>query len=143
MTTTILKKSIVLKASAEHVWKALTDPDQIRVYFFGTNTITDWKKGSPIFFRGEWDGKAYEDKGTILEIELNRFIRYNYWSSFSAKPDLPENYANITYEIETTEEQTLLTIAQDGFDSQEAYDHSMASWESVLKGMKTLVEQSS
>ena len=136
----ILQKSILLAAPVDRVWKALTDPDDIRIYFFGTNTVTDWKKGSPIYFRGVWDGKEYEDKGTILTIEKPVLIRYNYWSSMSTKPDVPENYSIITYQLEKNQQGTRLTVSQDNFDSREAYDHSSASWESVLHDLKKLVE---
>ena len=43
------------------VWDALTNPDQIKKYFFGTNAISDWKVGSPLEFKGEWEGKEYHD----------------------------------------------------------------------------------
>jgi len=40
--------SITVNATAARVWKALTDPRQIKKYLFGTETTTDWKRGSPI-----------------------------------------------------------------------------------------------
>ena len=57
-----LKTSIIINAPAAQVWKALTDPAIIKQYFFGTNVETDWKKGSPITWTGEWEGKTYQDK---------------------------------------------------------------------------------
>ena len=59
--------SIIINASPEKIWEALTVPEKVKEYFFGTNLVTDWKVGSPILFRGEWEGKAYEDKSTVLE----------------------------------------------------------------------------
>ena len=56
------------------VWEALTKPELIRQYFFGTQASSDWKEGSPITFKGEWEGKKYEDKGTILDIEPNKTL---------------------------------------------------------------------
>lgn len=135
-----LTKSFLISASKAAVWKALTDPDIIRQYFFGTNTVTDWKVGSPIYFRGEWDGKAYEDKGTVVANEPLKLIRYNYWSSFSTKPDSPENYANITYLLEESNGTTTLTITQDGIENEEALKHSEGNWVMVMDGMKKLVE---
>jgi Uncharacterized conserved protein len=140
MTNTIITKSIDIHATVSQVWNALTKPELIKVYLFGTDTITDWKKGSPIFFRGEWEGKAYEDKGTILEIEEKKFLKYSYWSSFSNKADVPENYANVTYELIPKAELTTLVVAQDGLDSQERFDHSDALWGMVLENIKKLVE---
>ena len=34
----------------------------------GTNMQTTWEVGSPITWKGEWKGSAYEDKGTVLRV---------------------------------------------------------------------------
>jgi len=73
--------SIKIQATIREVWEALTNPELIKKYLFGTNTITDWEVGSPIRFTGEWEGKTYEDKGTILGIQNNKLLKYDYWSS--------------------------------------------------------------
>lgn len=134
--------TIEINAGAAEVWKALTDPAIVKQYFFGTNLVTDWKKGSPIYFRGEWDGKPYEDKGTILDIEPERFVTYNYWSSMSGTPDIPENYATIKYELTRKETKTELSIVQDGIASEEQQKHSEENWRLVMGGMKKLTEGS-
>lgn len=138
---TTLHKSISIKASAEQVWNALTDPELIKEYFFDTDTKTDWKKGSPIVFSGVWDGLPYEDKGIILDIEPRKFVTYSYWSSFSGTEDKPENYANITYELQDKGDETVLTVIQEGFKNQEALDHSAQNWGYVLDSLKKLVEE--
>jgi uncharacterized protein YndB with AHSA1/START domain len=136
-----LKKSIEINSSVSKVWEVLTNPELIKLYFFGTNCVTDWKKGSQIFFRGEWDGKAYEDKGTILDIENEKFIYYNYWSSFSGTADIPENYANIRYELTSENDTTIFTVIQEGFKSKEALEHSETNWGMILEGLKKVAEQ--
>jgi len=45
-----VSKSIAINSTAGEVWDALTKPEKIKVYLFGTETITDWKVGSPIVF---------------------------------------------------------------------------------------------
>src|SRR5437868_6447426 len=105
--------SVEIHADANTVWEALTDPEKIKKYFFGTETRSEWKVGSPITFTGVWEGKPYEDKGTILEIIPGQLLRYNYWSSFSGTEDQAENYANITYRLETAGNITRLMITQD------------------------------
>lgn len=47
-----LTKSIRIIASTAKVWEALTNPERIKQYFFGTECINDWKKGSPILYKG-------------------------------------------------------------------------------------------
>src|SRR5437773_1994539 len=90
--------NITISVPATKVWKALTTPSIIKQYFFGTDAIPDWKVGSPLTFKGEWQGKQYEDKGTILDLIPQKLFKYSYWSSMSGREDTPENYADITYE---------------------------------------------
>jgi len=75
-----VSKSIEINSNAEAVWDVLTNPEKIRVYLFGTETITDWKVGSPIIFQGEYEGHKYKDKGNVLENKPNKLLRYNYCS---------------------------------------------------------------
>ena len=130
-----LKKSISINSSILKVWEALTNPELIKKYFFGTECVTDWKKGSPILFKGIWDGKPYEDKGKIIDIEKEKFIHYSYWSAFSGTEDIPENYATIKYELSTDYKTTTFTIIQEGFETQEACDHSSKNWGHVMEGL--------
>lgn len=136
-----LSKSIRINASLAKVCEALTNPDLIKIYFFGTECISDWKKGSPLLFRGIWEGNSYEDKGTILDIQKEKFIMYNYWSSFSGTEDIPENYAVIRYELSSDHEATKLTVIQEGFKTQDALDHSEKNWGYVMNSLKELVEK--
>jgi len=135
----IAKKSVTIPASAEKVWKALTDPVMIKQYFFGTEAVSKWKVGSPIVFRGVWEGKPYEDKGTILALEKGKLLKYNYWSSFSGTEDVAANYANIIYSLTPDNGNTVLTITQDNCKSAEARDHSVKNWSMVLDNLVKLL----
>ena len=132
---------ITIDASAARVWQALTDPDLIRKYFFGTNTESTWKPGTPVKFSGEWEGKTYEDKGTVLEAVPEKKLKYNYWSSMSGIEDKPENYANITYTLEERNGSTLLTVHQDNIPDEKMREHSEANWKMVLNQLKQLLEK--
>ncbi|HEX3008364.1 MAG TPA: SRPBCC family protein [Bacteroidales bacterium] len=133
------KVTTIIDAPVARVWKALTDPSEIKEYFFGTETISDWKKGSSIKFRGEWEGTSYEDKGTILEVIPEKKLVYNYWSSMSNTEDIPENYANITYNLSLSGNGTLLEIIQDGIADEAKKAHSEANWQMILDNLKTVV----
>jgi uncharacterized protein YndB with AHSA1/START domain len=135
-----LTKSISINAPISKVWEALTNRELIKEYFFGTDCISDWKKGSPIVYRGIWDGKAYEDKGNIIDIEPGKFIFYNYWSSMSNKEDIPENYDEIRYELSTNNNQTIFTVIQHNIKTQEAHDHSATNWGYIMDGLKKMLE---
>jgi uncharacterized protein YndB with AHSA1/START domain len=132
--------STIIHAPVETVWDALTNPSIIKQYFFGTNLVTDWKPGNPLSFHGEWEGKAYEDKGTVLEFIPNKSLSYSYLSSWSNMPDLPENYLHITYKVQPVQEGTELTITQTNYDEERA-KHSEGNWAMVIDGLRKIVEQ--
>lgn len=141
INTLTLETSVSIKASKSIVWSALTDPEQIKKYFFGTETVSDWKVGSPITFSGVWEGKPYMDKGTILQIEKEKILKYNYWSSFSGNEDKPENYANIIYSLEEKNGETIFSILQDNIKTTEVRDHSEQNWKMVMNSLKELLEK--
>ena len=136
-----LSTSLFIPTSKENVWEALTNPELIAQYFFGTNCKCDWKKGSPITFSGEFNGASYLDKGTILDIEPLHFIEYDYFSSFSGLEDLPENYKIIRYELHEENGQTTFTIKQNNFDTEEARDHSEKSWGMIMEGLSRVATE--
>ena len=89
-----------IDASGDRVWNALTDPEQIKQYMFGSTVSTDWKPGSPIVWKGEYEGKPYEDKGEIVKVERPRRLELTHFSSASGLADRPENYHTLVYELE-------------------------------------------
>ena len=137
----VVTKSVTVKATKSKVWDALTNPETIKKYFFGTETESDFKKGSPIYYRGVWEGKSYEDKGTILEIEKEKLFKHDYWSSMSGTEDKQENYATITYTLSGNDGNVTLTVTQTNVASEEQKEHSEKNWEMVFQGMKELIEK--
>lgn len=135
-----LKTTITVKAPASAVWKALTDPAIVKQYFFGTNVESDWKKGSPVTWSGEWEGKAYKDKGNVLEITPGKYVKYSYWSSMSGTEDKLENYQNVSYNLSEKDGVTTLEIGQDNIKDEAAKEHSEQNWQHIFGKMKELVE---
>jgi uncharacterized protein YndB with AHSA1/START domain len=136
----VARAAITIHATASSVWDALTNPELIRKYMFGTNTISDWKKGSPIVWKGEWKGKAYEDKGQILEIIPNKLLSYTHFSPLTGEEDMPENYHTVTIELQESSEATGLILTQDKNATEEAKAHSEENWKMVLEGLKKVAE---
>ncbi len=136
----IAKASISINAPVGRVWHALTNPEFIRQYMFGTNIISDWKEGSPIIWKGEWEGNKYEDKGVILKLEPERLIQYSHFSPLSGQQDLPENYHTVTIELSGKGKQTFVSLLQDNNATEEAREHSEKNWKIMLDGLKKLLE---
>ncbi len=130
-----------INTPASKVWDALTNPGLIKQYLYGTEVTSDWKVGSPITYKGEWEGKSYEDKGEILQIEPNKLLVSTFWSSLAGLPDVPENYKTVRYELSPEGSGTKLTITQDNNSTQEEADHSTQNWNTVLDKLKELLEK--
>jgi len=136
----IAKATTTINAPAPKVWDALTKPEQIKQYLFGTQVTTDWKVGSPITYKGEWKGEAYEDKGKVLEIEPGKRLVSTFWSALAGLPDTPENYKTVGYELSPSGDKTKLTITQDNNATQEEATEAEKNWHMVLDGIKKLLE---
>jgi uncharacterized protein YndB with AHSA1/START domain len=141
MATRVATARTEIEASPQEVWKALTDPALIGEYMFGTTVETDWKPGSPIVWKGEYEGKRYEDKGEILDFDPAHRLSMSHFSALSGLDDRPENYHTVVYELEQQGDATVVSLSQDGNDSEEAAERSQSTWETVLAGLKETVER--
>jgi uncharacterized protein YndB with AHSA1/START domain len=130
-----------IDAPAARVWQALIDPDEIEQYMFGSRVETDWKPGSPIIWRGTFEGKAYEDKGEVVEVETERRLEVTHFSSLSGNEDVPANYHTLVYVLEERDGTTRVSLSQDNNSTEEAAKHSKANWETMLAGLKQVVER--
>jgi uncharacterized protein YndB with AHSA1/START domain len=136
----IAKAEVTVGATADKVWQALTDPKLIKQYFFGTETVSDWKLGSTVEFRGTWEGKPYVDKGIILQNIHGKLLQFSYYSPFSGLADAPENYASISYELQEDRGQTTLRVKQENIADEKAREQSEKNWRMVLDGLKKILE---
>jgi uncharacterized protein YndB with AHSA1/START domain len=142
MSTYVASAECEIEASPEAVWRALTDPEAIREFMFGSDVQTDWKPGSPITWKGEFEGKSYEDKGEIVAVDPGRLLEVTHFSPLSGQQDKPENYHRVRYELQPVDGgRTRVRLTQDNSSSTEEAEHSSATWQAMLDGLKKVVEQ--
>ena len=141
MQDLISTAQVKINAPLSSVWDALTNPEIIKQYFFGTQVVTDWKVGSPIKWIGNWKGRTYEDKGEILRFEPEKVLETTYWSSMAGLPDKPENYKKVTYILATDGNETSITLTQDNNSSEEEKNHTQENWNMILQALKKLLEE--
>ncbi len=139
-TPLLAHASLTINSPASKVWDALTNPDLIKQYLFGTKVETDWRIGSPITYTGQWQGKPYQDKGVVKQVETNKLLVSTYWSPLENLPDRPEYYKTVRYELASEGNATRLTVTQDNNATPEDAAHSSENWKMVLEGMKALLE---
>ena len=104
------------------------------------NMITDWQIGSPIIFRGNLHWTDFENKGTILQFEPEKAFQYNYWSTLSCLPDIPENHIIVGFVLSPIAIQTELTLTLSNITDEVTYKHLDFYWTVTLDVFKKLCE---
>jgi uncharacterized protein YndB with AHSA1/START domain len=140
MAGIVATAEVVINAPTDRVWTALTNPDDVKQYMFGTTMESDWQVGSSITWKGEWQGKPYEDKGQILRFEPGQAVAYSHYSPLSGAPDVSQSYHNVTVELSSDGGGTRVTLTQDNNASEEEREHSEANWNMMLEGLRKHVE---
>ena len=144
----IVKNTITINAPVSKVWDALVNPEQTKKYMFGCETVSDWKMGSSLLWRGNYEGKEMVFvKGIIVDIQPLKFLVYTTIDpNNKAIEDIPENYLTVTYELTTENGNTILTATQGDYskvgDGANRYKHTVdgGGWQPILEQIKKLLE---
>ena len=129
--------SIDIGALPRTVWTVLTSPELSRHVMFGASVESDYVPGSRITFTGEWEGKPFQDKGEILEVDPGRVLRFTHFSPLTGQDDVPENYHTLTW---TLTGSTHLTLTQDNNASADEAEHAKGMWTTLLEKVKSAAE---
>ncbi|MEJ7673450.1 MAG: SRPBCC domain-containing protein [Chitinophagaceae bacterium] len=148
MNPLFVKNTIAINAPASTVWDALTNPEQTRKYMFGCETVSDWKQGSSLEWKGNHEGKEMVFvKGIIVEIIPEKLLAYTVIDPNSTIEDIPENYLTVTYDLKEQDKETILTVTQGDYstvaDSEKRYNEAYNNgegWNPILIQIKSLAE---
>lgn len=147
----VVTNTITINTPIAKVWDALVNPQQTKQYMYGCETVSNWKPGSDLLWRGSYEGKEMVFvKGIILQIEQPKLLKYTVIDPNSGMPDIPENHLNVTYTLMEQNGQTVLTVTQDGFETaadgdkryQDVYNKG-EGWNPILLLIKKQVEEKS
>ena len=133
---------IKIVAPAKKVWLALTVPELVKQWQYGSDLLTTWEIGTPIIFRTEWNGQVFEQKGNVLEFLPESRLKYSLFFPRPYQPDIPENYFFMAYELTESGEVTSLLVRQE--DPRPYTPNESAGGDEspdVLSCLKELVEE--
>jgi len=146
----IITNTIIINAPISKVWDALVNPEKTKKYMFGCETVSDWKVGSPLLWRGHYEGKEMVFvKGIVVKYEPNKILSYTTIDpNDPAMIDIPENYLTVTYELKTENDHTVFTVSQGDYSKvaegekryQDSYNNG-EGWNPILIQIKKLVEE--
>lgn len=148
MEQRFIYNEISIHAPASRVWEMLTKPEQTKKYMFGCETDSDWKNGSSLLWKMEYEGKQMiAVKGRIIDIQPDKYLAYTVFDPNSTIPDIPENYLTVTYELTNHGNQTVLKVTQGDYSKvadgerryQEAYNNG-EGWNPILVQLKNFAE---
>lgn len=131
---------ITVNASKDKVWEALTNPEKVKAWQYGSELTTDWKVGSEIRFKSEWKGQIFEQWGTVLEFEPNEKLKYNLYAPRPDLEDKPENYFEMEYQLTEKDNETELLIFQEDNRPGAKQEPEQGEENPVLKMLKDLIE---
>ncbi len=143
-----VKNTITIEATANKVWDALVNPEKTKIYMFGCETVSDWKVGSSLLWKGSYQGKEMVFvRGNILKIEPEKVLIYTTIDPNSTIDDISQNYLTVTYILEESEGKTLFKVTQGDYSTvaegerryTEAYNNG-EGWNPILGQIKQLVE---
>lgn len=132
-----------LAAPQERVWKALTEPEQLK-HWLGPVGVKLHLRSGDFNVGGHWslvmtgDGWQQEADGEYLSIEPIHFLKMTHrWKKddVSYKPT-----TTITYTLHTYEGKTTMTFVQSGFWSEEARMAHLFGWDSCIHQLAILLD---
>ena len=145
----LIKNNITIYAPAKKVWDVLTNPEQTKKYMFGCETVSDWKAGSTLEWKGNYEGKEMVFvKGKIADIIPEKLLVYTTIDpNNAAMKDSPENYLTVTYNLKEENGVIVLTVTQGDYNKvlegesryKEAYNNGVG-WNPILFEIKKIAE---
>jgi hypothetical protein len=135
-----IKRSLLLPASKDCVWQALTDSDFTRQYMFNCDVITDWQEGSMVLWVGTYAGYQAFQKGLVMKCVPCKELKYSLFDPYYECADELSNYVHISYKLEEQDNRTKLVATIDNFGGNyNRYSQVQHSWdEEVLPALENL-----
>ncbi len=139
--TTVQVYQVLIRATAQQIWDAITKPEFTSKYFHGAIVSTTGEAGTPMRYYAP-DGVTLWGDETILESDPPHRLVVP-WRSLYDEEMAKEPASRVTWEIEERGGGVcLLTATHDQLDASPMTAHSVSGigWLTVVNGLKTVLE---
>ncbi|MBA8953407.1 ArsR/SmtB family transcription factor [Actinomadura namibiensis] len=126
-----------IRASAEQVWRALTDAD-LTARYWGHDNVSDWRAGSTWEHRRADGSDVVDVVGKVVETDPpTRLV-----ITFDDVPDAesPREPSLVTFLVEPHQDIVRLTVTHENFPNREMFEGVSRGWPAVLANLKSLLE---
>ena len=134
--------TITINAGSQRVWDALTKPELVKLWQYGSDLATTWEVGSKIEFSVKWEDKIFKQWGTVLEFDPTYKLSYNLFAPTPGMEDKPENYFIMKYVLTDLDDKTKLEIIQEDNRANAEQKPPQGDENPILQGIKKLAEAS-
>jgi len=131
--------SVLIRATPDRIWRAITDGLETERYYYGTRVDSDWSVGGRIVYAYP-DGSVAAD-GEVLEIEPSRRVAMSFHARWSPEIEA-EGPVRMTWEIEPAGEGvSKLTVVTSGMlEGGHVQGEFADGIVHIVSGLKTFVE---
>ena len=134
------KCRIQIDNTVDEAWKALVNSEIVEKYMLGSKQLSDWRRGSSIIWKKDFNGRKFVDKGEILEITPPKSLKYTHYSLASGNPDAPENYQTVSVALKENAKGTTIELSSDNNASEEAKERTEQIWTYYFQGLKLIMD---
>lgn len=128
-----------IATTPEKLWRALTDAEITKDYWFRRGNVSDWKVGST------WEHRDYDERslvdivGKVLESRPPRRLVISW--GLPAEAARPERRSRVAFDIEPFQGAVRLTVTHDELEADSEMLRGITKgWPLVLASLKTLLE---
>ncbi len=126
-----------IRASAEQVWRALTDAD-LTARYWGHANVSDWEPGS------SWEHRRVDGSGTVDVVGrvLTAEPPTRLVITFEDRPDAatPREPSVVEFLVEPHQDIVRLTVTHENLPDREMLNGISQGWPAVLANLKSLLE---
>lgn len=144
-----LYDTIKINSSPEKVWDTLVNPNKTKQYMYGCKPITDWKVGSTLDWKGDFEGnEMIFVTGLVKEYDPPYKLVYTTFNPNSELENIIKNHLTVTFQLKTDFNKVYLTVTQGDYskviDGQKRYDEAISdgkAWTDILKKIQEISEE--